>query len=315
MVAAPPLEQSIRALIELAVGEDLGMVPATDNKSRPEAVALDRTVALTIPSDLTATGKIVARKPGVICGTFLIPAILAHYDRRLQSQIHIADGHNAAAGAAIAHISGPAGALLAAERVVLNFLGHLSGIATLTSYYVAAAGGKNRVDNKPLVCDTRKTTPGWRTLEKYAVRCGGGIKHRMGRYDGGMLKDNHLSALRHQSGASLSVADITRNIRGHLPPGIKLWLEVDTLEQLREALPGAADIILLDNMNVEQLRQAVLWRNAVRPGGPPLLEASGGVTLSTIAAIAATGVDRISVGAITHSAPALDLAMDFTEHD
>ncbi|MGC9259522.1 MAG: carboxylating nicotinate-nucleotide diphosphorylase [Phycisphaerae bacterium] len=316
MIASPPLDESIRELIALAVCEDLGVAPEAGNKTAAAAAVRDRTVALTIPSDLTATGKIVARKPGVICGTFLTPAVLAHYDRRLQCLIHIADGHTAAAGAVIAQISGPAGALLSAERVVLNFLGRLSGIATLTSQFVAAAGsGANQVGSQPMICDTRKTTPGWRNLEKYAVRCGGGINHRMGLYDGVMLKDNHLAALRRKSASSLSYAAITRNMREHLPPGITLWLEVDTLAQLQEALPGAADIILLDNMSVDQLRQAVLRRDAFRPGGPPLLEASGGVTLNTIAAIAATGVDRISVGALTHSAPSLDLGMDFIEND
>ena len=146
------------------------------------------------------------------------------------------------------------------------------------------------------------------------MRCGGGVNHRMGLFDGVMLKDNHLAALRRMGGDHLSLADITRKVRSQLPKHIALWIEVDTLEQLQEALPGAADIILLDNMTPEQMRQAVLWRDGLKSGGP-LLEASGGVTLTTIAAIAATGVDRISVGALTHSAPALDLAMDFIEHE
>jgi nicotinate-nucleotide pyrophosphorylase (carboxylating) len=303
-----PLPAELRSLIELAIREDLGDFPS----HKKSAARLDRTVALSIPPDLAATGKIVARAEGIISGTVLLPEILPYYDHRLKSSILIHDGGAAVRGAVVAEIAGPAGALLSAERVILNFMGHLSGIATLTGRYVQAAGQSLGQGGKPLICDTRKTTPGWRVLEKYAVRCGGGANHRMGLFDGVMLKDNHLSALRRQSGVQLSLADITRSIRSKLPANIPLWLEVDTLEQFQEALPGGADIILLDNMTAGQMRQAVAWRNAVNPARP-LLEASGGVTLATIADIAATGVDRISVGALTHSAPCLDLAMDFIE--
>ena len=306
-----PLSDEIRSLIKLAVREDLGDLPDGAEKV---AARFDRTVALSIPPDLVATGRIVARRQGVISGTVLMAEILSHYDLGLKGSALISDGGIAKQGAVVAEISGPAGALLSAERVVLNFLGHLSGIATLTSQYVRAAAQGAAEPGKPVICDTRKTTPGWRTLEKYAVRCGGGVNHRMGLFDGVMLKDNHLAALRRMGGGHLSLADITRKVRSQLPKHIALWLEVDTLEQLQEALPGAADIILLDNMTPEQMRQAVVWRDGLKSGGP-LLEASGGVTLTTIAAIAATGVDRISVGALTHSAPALDLAMDFIEHE
>ncbi len=311
LVDTPPLDNSIRALIELAVSEDLGALP----RSGKTAVELDRTVHLAIPDDQKAAGNIVARAAGVICGTVILPQVLSYYDSRLKCTAHISDGRPVEPGAIIAHIAGPAGALLSAERVVLNFLGHLSGIATLTRQFVLAAGHGAIHPGQGLVCDTRKTTPGWRTLEKYAVRCGGGVNHRMGLYDGVMLKDNHLAALRRKGGTHLSLADITRKVRAEMPPHITLWLEVDTLAQLQEALPGAADIILLDNMPAEQLRRAVFLRDGCRRGGPPLLEASGGVTLQNIAAMAATGVDRISVGALTHSAPGLDVAMDVIEND
>lgn len=307
-----PLSAAIRSLIELALREDLGDLPDNGDKT---AIRLDRTVALSIPPDLSAAGKIIARKEAVIAGSVLVAEILSHYDTRIQSSILIPDGSLAAPGAVVAEISGPAGAILAAERVVLNFLGRLSGIATLTRQFVQAAAAGSNQSGKPVICDTRKTTPGWRDLEKYAVRCGGGVNHRMGLFDGVMLKDNHLAALRRSAGKALSLAEMTRQLRARIPPHIPMWLEIDFLDQLREALPGAADIILLDNMTPRQMRQAVIWRDEFRPGGPPLLEASGGVTLETVGEIAATGVDRISIGALTHSAPVADLAMDFLEHE
>ena len=307
-----PLPAAIRSLIELAVREDLGDLPGAGDKA---AIRLDRTVALSISPDLSATGKIIARQEAVISGSDLVAEILSYYDLRIQSSILIPDGTPASPGAVVAEISGPAGAILAAERVVLNFLGRLSGIATLTRLYSEAAAGGLNTSGKPVICDTRKTTPGWRELEKYAVRCGGGVNHRMGLFDGVMLKDNHLAALRRSAGNTLSLAEMTRQLRARIPAHIPLWLEIDFLDQLREALPGGADIILLDNMTPQQMRQAVTWRDEFRPGGPPLLEASGGITLKTVAEIAATGVDRISIGALTHSAPVADIAMDFIEHE
>jgi nicotinate-nucleotide pyrophosphorylase (carboxylating) len=219
------------------------------------------------------------------------------------------------AGQPVATISGPTRALLSAERVVLNFLSHLSGIATLTRKYVDAVAV---VENPPAIADTRKTTPGFRTLDKYAVRCGGGVNHRMALYDGVMLKDNHLAALREQLGSNQTLAQLTAHVRSQLDPKITLWLEVDTLEQLREALScsgggGGADIILLDNFTPEQMRRAVAIRDqskAATGKSKVLLEASGGVTLETLPEIAKTGIDRISIGALTHSAPILDLSMD-----
>jgi nicotinate-nucleotide pyrophosphorylase (carboxylating) len=196
-------------------------------------------------------------------------------------------------------------AILTAERTALNFLQHLSGIATLTRRYVDAVAGLNCQ-----ILDTRKTLPGWRLLEKYAVHCGGGRNHRMGLFDGILIKDNHLAALR-SADCGLRIADLIRQARGRAP-GLPVELEVDNLDLLDVALACRPDIILLDNMSVAQMREAVARRNAViKQSERVLLEASGGVTLQTVRAIAETGVDRISVGALTHSAPALDIALDY----
>jgi len=236
--------------------------------------------------------------------------------------VHTPDGTRVGPGGAnekIATITGAVRTLLSAERVMLNFLGHLSGIATLTRLYVDAVARAIPDENKrPAICDTRKTTPAYRVLDKYAVRCGGGVNHRIGLYDGVMLKDNHLAALRERLGAGLTLGQLTARIRAELDPKITLWLEVDNLAQLEEALntelPGA-DIILLDNFNLDQLKGAVPMRdvfaNNDKLPNKPLLEASGGITLETLPKIARTGIDRISIGALTHSAPVLDLSMEF----
>jgi nicotinate-nucleotide pyrophosphorylase (carboxylating) len=191
--------------------------------------------------------------------------------------------------------------ILVAERTALNFLQRLSGIATLTARYA------ERIVGTPAVLlDTRKTTPGWRLLEKYAVRCGGGTNHRLGLYDGVLIKDNHLAALRH---GTQGVAEAVAAARSQYGQRVPIEVEVDTLEQLDVALTAGPDIILLDNMGPERLRQAIARRDALAPS--IRLEASGGVNLDTIAAIAATGIDRISVGALTHSAIALDIGLDY----
>lgn len=300
MPKPPPIDKGIAELIQLAVAEDLGGSPAG---------AGDQTVKIAIPDSLRAAGSIIARSSGVIAGTFLMPEILRHYSAALVWSARVNDSQTVAAGETVGEISGPAGPLLSAERVVLNFLSHLSGIATLTSHYVALV---RKIGAKTQICDTRKTTPGWRLLEKYAVACGGGVNHRMGLYDGVMLKDNHLTALRNRLGKNLSLAKLTAEVRAKLDPKITLWLEVETLDQLAEALPGGgADIILLDNMTPELMSHAVELRNRHSAAGRPLLEASGGITLENLAAYAAIGVDRISIGALTHSAPILDLSMEF----
>jgi len=292
--AIPPVNSSLLTLIRLAAEEDL---------STPG----DLTSLHAIPANSTSTAHIVARRPGTLSGTFLIPAILAQYSPALTSETLTPDASRLTVNQPVAKIAGPTRALLSAERVLLNFLGHLSGIATATAKYVDAV---SHVPKPPVICDTRKTTPGFRVLDKYAVRCGGGQNHRMGLYDGVMLKDNHLAALRDRLGHGLTLAELTARLRKELPSGVMLWLEVDTLEQLADALPGGgADVILLDNFDPPRMREGVAMRD--KQGKHPLLEASGGITLDNITAVAETGVDRISIGALTHSAPVLDLSMEF----
>jgi len=305
MVTRPVVDEAMRTLVRLAVEEDVG----------PEGVAGDKTVMLAIPRELEGKGVIVARRPGIVAGTFLIPVILEEYVRQggrpVRCDIAAADGNPVKTDQAIATLNGSLATILTAERVVLNFLGRLSGVATLTRKYVDVVRAACTDAKVPAICDIRKTTPGFRVLEKFAVRCGGGMNHRMGLYDGVMLKDNHLAALRE---GHENLAALTAKVRAKLDPAITLWLEVDTLEQFREALGGpggrsGADIILIDNFSPGQMREAVQLRDAAR--SKILLEASGGITLENLAEIARTGVDRISIGALTHSAAALDFSMEF----
>ena len=317
-IVAPQIDAHVMALIRMAVDEDLGRARAGGG-----GVGGDNTVELAIPAEVSGAAKVVARRVGTISGGFLIAAILAEYDAALTCEVHAADGARVSVNEAVATIRGPVRGILSAERVVLNFLGHMSGIATLTRRYVEAVGA---IKPAPAICDTRKTTPGFRVLDKYAVRCGGGVNHRMGLYDGVMLKDNHLAALRERlgEGGMGTLAYLTSHVRGELDPKILLWLEVDTLEQLNEVLhnegigPGP-DIILLDNFTPDKMKQAVqlrdraaAWRGqADAVAHRILLEASGGITLENIDEVARTGVDRISIGALTHSAPVLDVSMEF----
>jgi nicotinate-nucleotide pyrophosphorylase (carboxylating) len=222
----------------------------------------------------------------------------------ISCELRSADGDRLAPGQCLARLAGPVRALLIAERTLLNLLMHLSGVATLTSQFVDAVG-----DIQVAVLDTRKTLPGWRVLEKYAVHCGGGVNHRMGLYDGVLIKDNHLASA---ADSHRSIADSIAAARAFAPTGIPIEVEVDTLDQLREALAAQADIVLLDNMTPDQLREAVAMRDATASSKSIRLEASGGVNLDTIRAIAESGVDRISIGALTHSAPALDIGFDWT---
>jgi nicotinate-nucleotide pyrophosphorylase (carboxylating) len=212
----------------------------------------------------------------------------------------LADGERAAAGAKLARVAGPAQAMLTAERVALNFVQRLSGIATLTARYVEAVRGTQAV-----ILDTRKTTPGWRTLEKYAVRCGGGHNHRFGLFDRVLIKDNHLAAL--ADARPNPIAAAVQRARARYPQ-LAVEVEADTLEQACLAADAGADFVLLDNMTLDQLRDAVR-----RLAGRVKTEASGGVTLETVRAIAETGVEFISVGALTHSARAVDIGLDFQE--
>ena len=264
-----------------ALAEDLGR-------------AGDVTSVATIPPAVHAHAVLVARQSGMIAGLPLAVAVFQRLSPDINIQAHARDGNAVAKGVNVLTISGPARAVLAGERTALNFVGRLSGIATLTSDYIRHAGV-----TKTRICDTRKTTPGLRALEKYAVRCGGGFNHRFGLDDAVLIKDNHIAV----AGGVKAVLERARAHVGHL---VKIEIEVDTLDQLREVLAtGLADVVMLDNMDVPTLREAVAITN-----GRVVLEVSGGVTLASIGEIAKTGVDYVSAGALTHSAPNFDVALD-----
>lgn len=287
---------SARSLIEMALEEDLQSVG-------------DLTSRATIPPGTPAQVNVVARENGHLCGAALIEPVYAALCRRMKlsedavtTTLHLHDGQPVSAGTHVATISGPVDVLLTGERIALNFLIHLSGIASLTGRFVAKTEGTGAT-----VLDTRKTLPGYRWLHKYAVRCGGGTNHRMGLYDGMLIKDNHLAARGNQSVAA--AVEAGRNLLRDEGLNLPVEVEVDTLEQLRDALVQKPEIVLLDNMKPPQLQQAVAIRNEVSEA--TLLEASGGINMETIGCISATGVDRISIGALTHSAPSLDLGYDW----
>jgi nicotinate-nucleotide pyrophosphorylase (carboxylating) len=283
---SPDEAAACRRLIELAIEEDLGRTG-------------DRTSIATIPATTQTTVAFVARSSGVLAGLPAAAMVAHSIDSTLTFTAIVQDGVNVVRGTSLATVSGTLRSILAAERIALNFLQRLSGVATLTRKFVEAVAGSHAK-----ILDTRKTTPGWRLLEKYAVRMGGGTNHRLGLYDGILIKDNHLAGL----GSDIRKAIATAwTYPGN--EGLPVEVEVESLEQLENALAVPADIVLLDNMTTAQLNEAVALRNTVAPG--VLLEASGGVNLTTIQAIASTGVDRISVGALTHSAPALDIALDY----
>jgi len=266
--------------VRAALAEDLGR-------------AGDITSAATIPAEARAAAAIVARKPGVLAGLAVAECAFRMLDPDVRFTAKLADGNALPVGAVAAEIEGNARAILSAERVALNFLCHLSGIATATAGLVAKVA-----HTQARICDTRKTLPGLRAFEKYAVRCGGGVNHRFGLDDAILIKDNHIAVVG-------GVAEAIRRARagaGHL---VKIEVEVDTLDQLAEAMTAAPDAVLLDNMPPDQLRAAVQLVD-----GRAVTEASGGITLDSVAAIAETGVDMISSGRLTHSAPALDLALD-----
>jgi nicotinate-nucleotide pyrophosphorylase (carboxylating) len=285
-VFTPSETQACGRLLELALEEDLGS-------------AGDLTSQTLIPASLQGRAVLVARQTGILAGLPAAQQTFARVDPTLQFEALRSDGSSLQPSDRLAVISGRMRSILTGERTALNFMQRLSGIATLTRRYVDAVAG--------LTCkvlDTRKTTPGWRLLEKYAVRQGGGHNHRMGLYDGILIKDNHLAAMN----PARSIPEVIRIARNTPLP---CEVEVDTLEQLDQALTGKPDIVLLDNMSLDQMRKAVRLRDAVAP--QVQLEASGGVTLETIRGIAETGVDRISVGALTHSAPTLDIALDYLQ--
>lgn len=293
-----------RRLLAIALGEDLGETG-------------DCTTQALVPPTSQGVAHIVAREEGVVCGIRAAEMAFRELDSALDVETRATDGDRVRLGSVLLTVAGSAGALLTAERTVLNVLGRLSGIATLTRKYVDAIA-----DIDARIYDTRKTTPGWRRLEKYAVRCGGGHNHRTGLYDAVLIKDNHLAFCRDDAAAGVGPAEAVRRARTWLSerrvePAADLpivEIEVDTLEQLVEVLPERPDVVLLDNMTPDRLRRAVAIRDgANRVGGAVdvQLEASGGINLETVAAVAATGVDRISVGALTHSAASLDVAMDW----
>lgn len=255
----------------------------------------DITTAATVLSDRRARCRLVARQSGVIAGLALACEAFEQLDNAVTIRIDRDDGSKVTPSTPVMFLSGHARGLLSAERVALNFVQRLSGIATLTARYVEAVAGTGAH-----ILDTRKTTPGWRRLEKYAVRAGGGMNHRMDLSNAVLIKDNHLAAV------DGDIAIAVKRARAVAPLGIKVEVECESLEQVRAALDAGVDVIMLDNMAPTGLREAVTLVD-----GRAVTEASGGVTLNTVRQIAETGVDWISVGALTHSAPALDLALDF----
>ncbi|KPL23404.1 MAG: hypothetical protein AMJ75_06125 [Phycisphaerae bacterium SM1_79] len=280
-----------RFLIRMAIEEDLGRGDVTSQ--------------LLFKEDAVARGTIISREEIVVCGMDVAGEILKCYDERLELKVRINDGESAHVGSRLGTIDGPLRSMLSAERVMLNFVQRLSGIATTTRKYVRAIQG-----TKAKIYDTRKTMPGWRILEKYAVRCGGGHNHRIGLYDGILIKDNHLAQLGRDFQPKLrKIICEARKVKGVKFVAVEVDHVDDQLNYVLE-IPGI-DIVLLDNMGQWQLKHAVEMRDQMcGKGKKPLLEASGNITLSSVSAIAQCGIDRIAVGAITHSARAVDIGLD-----
>jgi nicotinate-nucleotide pyrophosphorylase (carboxylating) len=274
------LPKDIDAVVSRALEEDLGRG--------------DLTAAL-IPANRNAQAQVITRDDAVLCGQPWFDEVFRQLDRRVRIEWSVRDGEALRANQVLCTLEGPARALLTGERTALNFLQTLSGTATVTRRYVEAVAGTRAV-----ILDTRKTLPGLRTAQKYAVRCGGGENHRMGLYDAILIKENHIVA-------AGSVANAVRQSRLHAPTGVTVEVEVETLEELREALAAGADRLLLDNFSLKRLREAV-----AETAGRARLEASGGITLENIRAIAETGVNSISIGALTKHVRAVDLSMRFT---
>jgi nicotinate-nucleotide pyrophosphorylase (carboxylating) len=277
----PLTKTELRAVVAAALEED--------------DARYDITTAATVLSDRRARCRLVSRQTGVLAGLALTHEAFEQLDKTATIRVEHQDGSSVDAKSPVMFLSGHARALLSAERVALNFAQRLSGIATLTGRYVDAIAGTGAH-----ILDTRKTTPGWRRLEKYAVRCGGGLNHRMNLSSSVLIKDNHLAAV------DGDIALAVKRARSVGPAGIKIEVECDRIDQVRLAIDAGADVIMLDNMDLADLREAVKLVN-----GRAVTEASGGITLDKVKAIAETGVNWISVGALTHSAPALDLALDF----
>jgi nicotinate-nucleotide pyrophosphorylase (carboxylating) len=280
----PLSAEAVQTAVDRALQEDIG--------------SGDATTLATVPSDSVSAASMVARQKMVVCGLPLAEAAFRSLAAELKITPGVADGDPIEAGRELLRIEGPTRAILTGERTALNFIQRLSGVATLTANYVDAIAGTTTQ-----ILDTRKTTPGWRLLEKYAVACGGGRNHRFGLHDLIMIKDNHLAALRDQPPSAIAAA-VARARAAY--PDLRVEVEADTLEQVAQAADSGADIILLDNMPPEILTEAVKII-----AGRAETEASGGITLDTIRAVAETGVDFISVGALTHSAKAVDIGLDF----
>ena len=274
---------SIKAIVERALEEDLG----------PGDITTDSL----IPPDIRGLGLMVAKAAGVIAGVDVALEVFRQTDPAVQTRVLMADGAEVSPGDVVAEVEGSIAGILKAERVALNFVQRLSGIATATSTYVKAVHG-----TRANIIDTRKTVPGIRQLEKYAVRVGGGHNHRYNLADGILIKDNHIAALRAQE---LGLVEIVNRARENSPHTLRVEVEVESVEEAREALEARADVIMLDNMSTEEMRQVVSMA-----AGRCLLEASGGINLDTVRAVAETGVDLISVGALTHSVRAMDISLD-----
>jgi nicotinate-nucleotide pyrophosphorylase (carboxylating) len=299
------VEEECRRIVRAGVLEDLDR-------------GQDWTTVSLVPMEAMGRAAIVARQPGVVAGLPAVAVVIDEMDRRIEFTKSVEDGAAVTAGTVLGTIAGPARSLLTAERLLLNFLGRLCGIATLTRKFADAISGTSA-----RIYDIRKTTPGWRRLEKYAVGCGGGRNHRTGLFDAILIKDNHLAfgqqaAGSGQQGEKFTPAEAVRRAKefivrnfpnGDRARSMMVEVEVDSLADLQKVLPEGPDIVLLDNMTPDTLREGVKIRNSVAPEVE--LEASGGISLSTVRAVAETGVERISSGALTHSAIAFDVALDW----
>ena len=283
MHVAPPSPTVLSETVRRALAEDIDRG--------------DVTTEACVPSSLMAEAELRAREPMVVCGLPILEEVYAQVDSRVDLDAHVLDGAQVAADALVATVAGPAASILLGERVALNFLQRLSGVATLTRRYVDALP----VSSTTRITDTRKTTPGLRAFERYAVRCGGGYNHREDLSSAVLIKDNHIAA-------AGGVRDAIERAKAYAPHTCRIECEVDTQEQLAEALHAGADIVMLDNFSDEQVREALATID-----GRAFVEASGGITLERIATLGDLGVDAISVGALTHSAPSSDLGLDWTE--
>lgn len=296
MPDAPPIPaldvERFRPFLQAALAED--------------GAERDLTVNAVVPADRRVTADLVAKQSGVLAGLALAGPAVTLLDPGATVTLHAADGDDVGPGAPLATFTGQARALLSAERTLLNVLRHLSGVATLTRAYVEAVMATGAA-----IYDTRKTTPGWRELEKHAVLCGGGRNHRRGLADALMVKENHLYAAFGRTGPE-ALLEAVRRCRAGAPPGTPLYVEVETLAELKAVAAERPEVLMLDGFDLGEVREAVKHVRTLEPPRP-LLEATGGMTLETVGAYAAAGVQRISVGALTHSAPALDLSLRVRE--